>query len=165
MNSFSQVFAENGVVPIVHDIVDIESEAITSAKGAAGYRIMRRYAFRLYASDGTFVEGKMDGEAIDYGDKCTTKAQSVAYREFLFKTFCVAFEGDNDIENASHELKKVEYACQKCGAANVNPHLFPSKFKAGMQCFKCSKCDKYTDALQDAEDLGHLDIQSVTPAK
>lgn len=48
----------------------------------------------------------MEGQAIDYGDKSITKSQSVAYREFLYKTFVVPLEQSEDIENQSHELKK-----------------------------------------------------------
>lgn len=52
----------------------------------------------------------MEGQAIDYGDKSITKAQSVAYREFLYKTFVVPLESNEDIEQTSHTLVKKEPA-------------------------------------------------------
>lgn len=44
------------------------------------------------------------GEAMDTGDKATTKAMSAAYKAMAFMTFCVPTEGDNDTESQSHEV-------------------------------------------------------------
>lgn len=73
--------------------------------------MIRLYTFAFYAQDGTHVETKAEGEAIDYGDKCVTKCQSVAYREALYKTFVAPFEasivdpqGSVDIEDQDHNL-------------------------------------------------------------
>lgn len=75
--------------------------------------MIRLYTFAFYAQDGSHVETKAEGEAIDYGDKCVTKCQSVAYREALYKTFVAPFEssivdpqGSVDIEDQDHELER-----------------------------------------------------------
>jgi hypothetical protein len=104
MNTISPLLATAGVFIFTAKTETLSSDAIVSKKGSAGYRIRNRYTFRFCASDGSFIEVVSDGEAIDYGDKASNKAASVAYREAIFKTFCIPFEG-NDTENESHDLQ------------------------------------------------------------
>ncbi|TXH55603.1 MAG: hypothetical protein E6Q97_08520 [Desulfurellales bacterium] len=118
MNAISPVLASHNVFPVCTQITDIKDEHITSNKGAAGYRQVRRYTFRFYAKDGSFVETTADGEAIDYGDKGSNKAQSVAYREAMFKMFVIPFQND-DIENSDHNLKPAQRATAARPAAKT----------------------------------------------
>jgi ERF superfamily len=104
MNMIAPLMTKHGIFPITQKVETILSEAVTSKSGGAGYHLINRYTFRLYAEDGTFLDTIADGEAIDYGDKSSNKAYSVAYREAMFKTFVIPFEND-DIENASHDLQ------------------------------------------------------------
>ena len=104
MNAFQPLFAKYGIVPCITNIQDIVSEPVLSKSGGAGYHYVRRFTIRFSALDGSFIEVMSDGEAIDYGDKSSNKAMSVAYREALFKTFIVPFEND-DIENYNHSLE------------------------------------------------------------
>lgn len=124
----------------------------------------------VYAEDGSsvsstfpFILGKPqeNGSAVTYAKRYNTAA-----------LLNLDTDADDDGNKANENENRSErssapagtaYSCQKCNAPNVNPRLFPSKFKPGTQCYKCAKCGNYTDALQDAEDLSHLDIQSVTP--
>jgi len=123
MNTMNPLFAKHGIFPAIHDAQDIHFSEIESKAGAKGYHIIRRYTIRFYSEDFSFVEVKSDGEAIDYGDKASNKAMSVAYREAIFKTFVVPF-GDDDIENTSHDLAKTAVQpstgglgnCMDCGA-------------------------------------------------
>jgi hypothetical protein len=104
MNAISPVLSKYGIFPTCTEIESILDENITSKNGGAGYRQIRRFNFRFFSADGSFVDTLADGEAIDYGDKGSNKAQSVAYREAMFKMFVIPFEND-DIENADHDLK------------------------------------------------------------
>lgn len=104
MNALSPLLTKHGIFPSIVDTQDVCKDEVVSAKGTKGYHYVRRYTIRFYATDGSFVDVKSDGEAIDYGDKASNKAASVAYREAMFKTFVIPFEND-DIENADHELK------------------------------------------------------------
>jgi hypothetical protein len=105
MNEFAPIATKHGIFPVTTSIQDITNEPVTSRAGGSGYRTVRRFTFRFYASDGSLVETTADGEAIDYGDKSSNKAYSVAYREAIFKMFIVPFAQD-DIENHDHELKE-----------------------------------------------------------
>jgi hypothetical protein len=120
MNAMSPVLAKHNVFPTCTQIIDIKDENVTSKQGAAGYRQVRRYTFRFYAKDGSFVETTADGEAIDYGDKGSNKAQSVAYREAMFKMFVIPFQND-DIEDSDHDLKPAAKPTSKPAAKAVDP--------------------------------------------
>jgi hypothetical protein len=104
MDAFAPLLAEHGLTIICEKIEHLANQDVVSKAGAAGYRVVNNYTFRVFADDGSSIQGQSDGEAIDYGDKCTTKAQSVALREFLFKTFMVPFHTVEDIEETGHTL-------------------------------------------------------------
>jgi hypothetical protein len=106
MNAISPKLTANGIFPVTQSVVDISSETVTSKSGGTGWRIVRRYTFRFYAEDGSFVDTTADGEAIDYGDKASNKAYSVAYREAMFKMFVIPVQNE-DIEDADHDIKPV----------------------------------------------------------
>lgn len=104
MNAISPILTKNGVFPATLNVEGVLYESVTSKSGGSGTHLIRRFTFRFYAEDGSYVDTMADGEAIDYGDKASNKAYSVAYREAIFKMFVIPFEND-DIENADHELK------------------------------------------------------------
>lgn len=104
MNMIAPLLTKHGIFPTTEKVEGILSETITSRNGGAGYRIINRYTFRFYADDGSYIDTMADGEAIDYGDKSSNKAYSVAYREAMFKMFVIPFEND-DIENETHDLQ------------------------------------------------------------
>jgi hypothetical protein len=104
MNALAPAVTKHGIYPTTSKIEDVSGESVTSKSGGAGWRIVRRYTFRFNAEDGSYVETMADGEAIDYGDKASNKAYSVAYREAMFKMFVIPFANE-DIEEVSHELQ------------------------------------------------------------
>jgi hypothetical protein len=120
MNAISPVLSNHGVFPTCLSVTDVLSENVTSKNGGAGYRQIRRYTFRFFAEDGSFVDTTADGEAIDYGDKGSNKAYSVAYREAMFKMFVIPFESE-DIEAADHDLKTSQTRHTAPGAAKPAP--------------------------------------------
>ena len=103
MNALSPLVTKHGIFPTTAKVEDLISENVTSKQGAQGWRTVRRYTFRFYAEDGSFVETITDGEASDYGDKGSNKAYSVAYREAMFKMLVIPFQTE-DIEEAGHEI-------------------------------------------------------------
>lgn len=48
--------------------------------------------------------GPFYGEAMDSGDKATSKAMSVAYREAMIKVFCIPVGGNSDGDDKTYEL-------------------------------------------------------------
>src|ERR1700730_11673742 len=64
MNAISPILSKYGVFPTVQAVTDVSSENVTSKSGGQGWRLVRRYTFRFYAEDGSFVDTTADGEAI-----------------------------------------------------------------------------------------------------
>jgi len=48
--------------------------------------------YKFFAEDGSFIEAKVIGEAMDSGDKATNKAMSIAYKYACFQVFCIPTE-------------------------------------------------------------------------
>ena len=61
--------------------------------------------YKFFAEDGSFIEAKVIGEAMDSGDKATNKALSVAYKYACFQVFCIPTEELLDPDGESHEVK------------------------------------------------------------
>lgn len=55
--------------------------------------------YRLFAEDGSYIEGSQVGEAFDVGDKAATKAQTVALRIFYCTTFNIPYTEMKDPES------------------------------------------------------------------
>lgn len=108
MNELSPILSKHGVFPVTTVLVSNPLEPITSKSGTAGFHAVRTYQFRLYAEDGSFIEGTVEGESSDFGDKAIGKAHSYAYRDFLMKTFVIPTEGDHDTDSQTPEIKAVE---------------------------------------------------------
>ena len=139
MNAIAPLMTKYGVFPSIVDTQDIYKDEVVSAKGTRGYHYVRRYTIRFYATDGSFVDVKSDGEAIDYGDKASNKAASVAYREAILKTFVVPFKGD-DIENSDHEIvpeKPIVKSIPPKPLAQTSANPQPKLSHEGMVCSSC----------------------------
>jgi hypothetical protein len=147
MNEFAPIATKHGIFPVTTRIQDITNEPVTSRAGGSGYRTVRRFTFRFYASDGSLVETTADGEAIDYGDKSSNKAYSVAYREAIFKMFIVPFAQD-DIENHDHELKEPTEASKHPTRRTSTP---VSKSAAARELAAKTRIVALVDKLNDGE--------------
>lgn len=78
-----------------------ESEPVTSRQGAHGYRtvVEMEYTFAAGSDDSSIVVS-MPGEAIDYGDKSTSKACQMAFKYALTQAFHI---GSDDPDRQSPE--------------------------------------------------------------
>jgi hypothetical protein len=101
------VFAELGI-SVTPRVLEKEYQEVQSSKGTKGWRCTctMEYTFSL-GSDGSQQVTSMAGEAIDYGDKATTKAEQMAYKYALTQVLQIgSTEADPDSE--SHEIVTVE---------------------------------------------------------
>lgn len=84
-------------VLMLPEIVSHELSEFTTTKGTRMIHAIVKMRLRFVcAIDGSEADVFMYGEASDSLDKATAKAQSVAYREGVFKTFCVPTGEDPD---------------------------------------------------------------------
>jgi hypothetical protein len=103
MNALHQVFGEVGVI-----CVPTETKAITthrqSNSGGTLVCTSMQVRYRFYAEDGSYIDAMMDGEAMDSGDKSTSKAASIAYKYLLLETFMIPTEEQKDPDYETHEV-------------------------------------------------------------
>ncbi|MCZ4331060.1 ERF family protein [Castellaniella denitrificans] len=89
MNTMVGILIRNKVLVLPSYETIMEKDLPTQKGGSAEYvKVRGKFRF-MSAEDGSTVETEYFGEAMDSGDKATTKAQSVAFRTALFQTFVI----------------------------------------------------------------------------
>ena len=78
-------------------------EERTNKNGTLIFYTRLEVLYRFYTVDGSFVETKVIGEAMDSGDKATNKALSIAYKYACFQVFCIPTEELVDPDKESHD--------------------------------------------------------------
>ena len=102
--ALSPLLAKHKLV-VVPRMVNREVVERASRSGGALFYVTVRAEFDFVSAiDGTTHTAATFGEAMDSGDKATNKAMSAAYKYAAFMTFAIPTEGDNDTENATHEV-------------------------------------------------------------
>lgn len=82
------------------------SEPVESGKGSKGYRTLVEMEYEFTAgSDGSSIVVSMPGEAVDYGDKSTSKAVQMAFKYALTEVLLVG-SGDADHDGVNPEESK-----------------------------------------------------------
>lgn len=81
-------------------------EVETKTGGALNYcRLVQVYTF-FSATDDSWVQAELPGEAMDSSDKSTNKALSAAYKYLAFQGFCIPVDDpDQDADATVHEIK------------------------------------------------------------
>lgn len=104
------------------------------------------------ALDGTTHTAATFGEAMDSGDKATNKAMSAAYKYAAFMTFAIPTEGDNDTENATHEVAAARPTTGETPPAKRvqldGPYKSPTALKTA--------CHEFAKTLENMGDMGEL---------
>ena len=90
---------------IIPNIVSREVAERQSRQGGNIFYVILKVEYTFVAvEDGSKHTCTMLGEAMDSGDKATSKAMSCAYKNLVLQTFCVPTTGDNDADAHSHEV-------------------------------------------------------------
>lgn len=100
--ALSPLLADNGVVITPH-VLSREKTEHTTKSGGAIYSVSVTVRYVLHASDGSQLDCVVCGEAMDTGDKATTKALSGAYKYMAFQVFCIPVEGQEDADATTPE--------------------------------------------------------------
>lgn len=92
---------KHGVI-IVSSSLSMEVERYETAKGGQMQGVIVLQEYTVYGPEGDSFTGRMYGQAADAGDKAVSKAESVAYRQWLLHSLTVPL-GDEDPDAQSHE--------------------------------------------------------------
>lgn len=74
---------------VTTEVLEQQFETLKSQSGGNLLYARGKIRFRVYASDGSFVESVIPQEAMDSGDKATGKMLSNAYKYFWFHLLCI----------------------------------------------------------------------------
>lgn len=96
------VFADLGIA-VIPQLVEKDYQEVQSSRGTKGWRCTVTMAYTFAHKDGSSVLMSMGGEAVDYGDKSTTKAEQMAYKYALTQVLMIG-SGESDADAESHEL-------------------------------------------------------------
>ena len=83
-------------------VEDIKREERPTQKGGVLFYSILTIKYTFYASDGSSVEARTVGEAMDSGDKSCNKAMSAAQKYAFLQVFCIPTEEPKDTENETH---------------------------------------------------------------
>ena len=98
----------------------ISSEEVQSSSGSRGYRVVVYGGWQVGHSDGSFIEAAMLGEAIDYGDKATSKAVQMAYKYLLTQMLGIGSEDpDGESPDAGEVVSPAEQLKLRTNAAKA----------------------------------------------
>jgi hypothetical protein len=88
---------------IVPEVTSETREEKTNKNGTLLFYVRLGITYRFFTTDGSSIETKVIGEAMDSGDKATNKAMSIAYKYACFQVFCIPTEEMRDPDAETHE--------------------------------------------------------------
>lgn len=104
MNALQPALVKNKVF-IAPEVVSENREERQTQKGGVMFSVRLEISYKFYTIDGSFIETKVIGEAMDSGDKATNKAMSIGYKYACFQVFCIPTEEMLDPDAEVHSVK------------------------------------------------------------
>ena len=106
LNALGVILAEQQVL-ILPDTLSTKMERTKSDKGKTMTHWIIENKYTMYDVHGDSISKKSVGEAFDMSDKGLAKANTNAYKYFVFQAFCVPLIGQEfgDADSVSHELQ------------------------------------------------------------
>lgn len=102
-NAVSPAMVKHGIF-VVPEVLSVTEEHVSTSTGKSSFSVRMDVKHTFYAPDGSSVAATTRGEAMDPGDRATSQAHTDAYKQAVFKVFCIPTEGAAaDPENESHE--------------------------------------------------------------
>jgi hypothetical protein len=92
-------------ISVTPRLLEKDYAEVVSKSGARGWRCTVTMEYTFAAKDGSLVVTSMGGEAIDYGDKSTTKAEQMAFKYALTQVLLIGSGEDADAD--THTLDEV----------------------------------------------------------
>jgi hypothetical protein len=90
-NALNPLFAEYGILSVPM-VLDRTQEYIETARGGRIKSVVCTVQYDFVAEDGSSISVVTYGEAMDTGDKATSKALAIAHKYALFQLFCIPTE-------------------------------------------------------------------------
>ena len=104
-SALAPLLAQHGLCILPRVLSRSVTERATQRGGALFYVAVDVEFDFVAAADASLHTVRVQGEAMDSGDKATNKAMSAAYKYACLQAFCIPTEGDNDADATSHEVR------------------------------------------------------------
>lgn len=101
VNAVGPAFRTHGVLAMPYKSTANYRDVLTS-RGKPSRECTVTVTYRFYGPAGDFIDAEVPGESMDFGDKGTAKAMSVAYRILLLQALCIPTD-DVDPDASSYE--------------------------------------------------------------
>lgn len=144
-NALQPAMTKNHLI-IVPKVLESKTETVQlGGKPALHVKLNVQYDF-ICAQDGSGVSANVVSEAMDQGDKATSKALSMAFKYAAFQMFCIPTEdtpdGDRDTYQIASDAEKIY--CTACKeeivAVTVEGKTYTPKHIAKAKKGMCPKC-------------------------
>lgn len=107
----------------VPTILARDYKELTTAKGTVMHSRVLTIQYRFYAEDGSYVDAVADGEAMDSGDKSTSKCMAIAHKYALLQTFCIPTEDNKEEGSKDPDAHTPEPTLPKPKLAPLDPEI------------------------------------------
>lgn len=101
VNAVGPVLRKHGVVP-VPILENTSYRDVTTSRGKPSREVTVQVRYRFYGPAGDYIDAVVPGESMDFGDKGSAKAMSVAYRIVLLQALCIPTD-DVEPDSQSYE--------------------------------------------------------------
>ena len=106
-----------------HEISIVPTSSVSRHESVANgkaWRAIVEMTWQISHSDGSFVIAAQSGEAVDYGDKSTSKASQMAYKYMLTQTLGIGSEdADSSSPDVTHEVAEPNQIQQRTNAVKA----------------------------------------------
>jgi hypothetical protein len=101
VNAVGPQLREHGVI-VVPEVQDASYRDVTTSRGKPSREVTVKVRYRFYGPAGDYIDAVTVGESMDFGDKGTPKAMSVAFRVALLQALCLPTD-EQDPDAQSYE--------------------------------------------------------------
>lgn len=104
-NKLHPILSKHHIFFAIDEIIESKSEE-KQTRSSTG--ILRSFIikYRIYTDDGSFIYFTIPAEAMDYGDKATSKALSIAHKYLLIQLFAIPTNDMADPDQESFVIEK-----------------------------------------------------------
>ena len=111
-NAVNPLMAKYGIFTVPEVLETVKEERVTS-RGSKLYFATLKVKYTIYASDGSYIESIVYGEAMDSADKSVSKAMSIAHKYLYFQLFSIPVVENKEVDPDHTALRKDESIVDK----------------------------------------------------
>jgi hypothetical protein len=101
MNALHPAMVKHGVFILPAKVITVRDDRLGPKQA---HMVMLTMGYRIYGPRGDYVEVEGVGESVDYSDKASNQAMSMAYKYAILEAFCITTEDQQDGDRHSPQI-------------------------------------------------------------